>query len=85
MLCTALYLHVPLIIAAVFISVGQALFRNLRLGGGVFWRRYHVGGLRNLHCFYVNGIGHSHRKVLLGDAGKCREPARQEFNQGHFL
>lgn len=61
-----LYLHVPLIVAAVFISAALALLGDLRLGGVVFfWRGHRVGSLGNLHRFSVDGVGHSHCKVLL--------------------
>lgn len=69
-----------------FVPAALALVGNLRLGGVVFWRRYCVGSLGNLHRFSVDGIGHSHCKVLLGDAGKYRQPERQMYiNKGHFL
>lgn len=73
---SVLYLYVAVIVAAVFISAALALVSDLRLGAVVFWRWHRVGSFGNFHRFSVNCIGHSHCKVLLGDAGKYREPER---------
>lgn len=74
------YLYVPLIVAAVLISSALAVVRSLWLGDVVFWRRYSVCSFGNLHRFTVYGIGHSHRKVLLGYVGEYTEPERQKMS-----
>lgn len=69
------YLNV-LIVAAMFFLAAMALVADLMLGGAVSGGRR--GVLGNLHCFSIRDIGHSHRKVLLGDAGEYWEPKRRE-------
>lgn len=81
------YLCIPLIVAAVVVSATLFLVGDLRLGGAVVFRWGHrVGSLRHLHRFSVNRVGHSHCKVLLGEAGKYREPERDGgVHEGCFL
>lgn len=81
------YLCIPLIVAAVVVSAALFLVGDLRLGGAVVFRWGHrVGSLGHLHRFSVNCVGHSHCKVLLGDAGKYREPERDGgVHEGCFL
>lgn len=78
---SVLYLHVPLIVAAMFVTAALALVSDLRFGGNViFCGRHHVGGLRNRHRFSVNSVGHSHFQVFLGDVGKYRRPEKEDFD-----
>lgn len=70
---TNLYLHVSfvVIVAAMLIFAALVLVSDLRLGGDVVSYGWHliISGLTHLHRLSVDRVGHSHRKVFLGDTG----------------